>query len=244
MENDILKNILFWISKYRKKILMILFVPVIFSIACYFLSDELLKHFKVPLKQNNLYFVTPVEAISVKLKLSLFFGIICSFPVIATCITVAFKPLISKTKFWFILFLLLPLAVIIFYGGMFFAYTFIMPTTINFLIDCSNGIMTPIISGNEYISFVEFFLLLTGLIFELPLVLVALSRIGIVKSKTLMKKRGYVIFIIIIVLAILTPTPDAFTLLSVSSPVILLFELSIWTIFIIEKVTKNKLRIK
>lgn len=100
--------------------------------------------------------------------------------------------------------------------------------------------MKPVISGSSYISFCVLMLFTVGIIFELPFIMVMLYRLGIVKSGTLREKRKMAIIVVLIILAVLTPTPDAFTLLAISLPVILLYEVSIWWIFIMEKKSFRK----
>jgi len=100
--------------------------------------------------------------------------------------------------------------------------------------------MKPMLSVGKYFSFVITLTMSLGIVFELPIVMLILSKFGIVNHQRLVKKRKYALLIIVIITAIITPTPDAITLLAVSVPLIMLFELSIWLIFVYEKVFSRK----
>ncbi len=231
-----------WIDKYRMRIIILFLTPVFFAATIYFASDILLKNISSPLNGEKLYFMTPVEGVMAKIKVSFFGGLIASFPVIEIFIASIFSSLLKKGTMRKIYFIIIPFSTVSLAGGLVFGYNFILPNTIKFLINSGKGIMDPMISGSNYVSFIAFFMLAIAMVFELPLILVALSRINIVKSHYLMKKRKVAILITLIVLAILTPTPDAFTLFAVSLPVLLLYEISIWWIYILEKISLRKLK--
>lgn len=229
-----------WLVKFRVRLITIVLVPLAFSIAVYFFSDPILKLISLPLKGQTLFFITPVDGIMAKIKVALFGGIIAAFPVIAYLITSLFIPRLNKTTGKKVYFLIIPFASISFVGGVVFAYKLILPTTVEFLIRCGSDVLKPMISGSDYVSFITFFLVSVGFVFELPLVLVALSRVGMISSRTLRNKRKIAIVVTLIVLAILTPTPDAFTLLAASLPVLFLYELSVWWIFMLERIDGKK----
>lgn len=229
-----------WLVKFRIRLAAIVLAPLMFAVAIYFFSDQILKLITLPLKGQTLFFMTPVDGVMAKILVALFGGIIIAFPIIAYIVTSFFYLRMNKKTRRGVYFGIIPFAIVSFFGGLLFAYKIILPTTVDFLISCGSEVLKPMISGSDYVSFITFFLLSVGLVFELPLVLVALSRIGLIKSKQLMRKRKMAIVIIFIVLAVLTPSPDAFTLLAASLPVLFLYELSAWWIFILEKIDRKK----
>ncbi len=91
------------------------------------------------------------------------------------------------------------------------------------------------LSISEYLDWVVFFILAIGLVFQLPLVLALLAKIGIINDAHLIKFRPYSVVIILVVAAIITPTPDVFTQLMVAVPVYILYELSVIAARIIRK---------
>ena len=120
-------------------------------------------------------------------------------------------------------------ASILFIAGVLFSYYIIIPMTINFL---GNYQVSPLvkntISMDSYISTVTILTLIMGLVFELPIVIFFLTKIGILGPAFMRKHRRYAIVIILIIGAVITPTSDIPTLLIVSTPLYLLYEVSIF----------------
>lgn len=235
LESENIVGAVRWLGKFRFRILAMVSVIVVSAAAVYTVSDPLLKLLCRPLQDQPLFFMTPVDGVMAKLKVAAFGGIMLSFPILACLIVSMFAPMLERGVRRKIYFLAIPLTVILFAGGIVFAYQFIMPTTVDFLLKSGEGVLKPMISGSAYVSFMAFFLISVGLVFELPLVLVALSRIGLIHAEMLMKKRKFAILGIVIILALLSPTPDAFSLLAESLPVVVLYEISIWTIYLLER---------
>lgn len=225
-----------WLAKFRIRLTAIVLVPLLLAVAVYFFADRILALITLPLKGQTLFFMTPVDGVMTKIKIAFFGGVIIGLPIITYLVVSMFSSKLKKNTRRKVYFAVIPFASSAFIAGVIFACKLILPTTIKFLISCGSDVLKPMIAGSDYVSFITFFLLSVGLVFELPLVLVALSRIGFIKSKMLMKKRKIAIMITFIVLSILTPTPDAFTLLAASLPVLFLYELSVWWIFILEKI--------
>jgi len=111
--------------------------------------------------------------------------------------------------------------------GVLFGYYIISPLTINFLASYQ---LSPLIVNNitisSYISSISGLSLSMGLVFELPVLIYFLSKIGIITPKFLRKKRKYPIIIIFIVAGFITPSADMFTQILVSVPLFMLYELS------------------
>jgi len=120
-------------------------------------------------------------------------------------------------------------ASILFISGVLFSYYIIVPMTINFL---GNYQVSPLvkntISMDSYISTVTILTLIMGLVFELPIIIYFLTKIGLIGPSFMRKHRRYAIVIILIVGAVITPTSDIPTLLIVSTPLYLLYEASIF----------------
>ena len=129
-------------------------------------------------------------------------------------------------------------------GGM-LVYYLIMPLAIKFFLSFeSSGVVTnlPIqleAKVNEYLSLIMKLIFAFGLSFQLPVVLSLLARIGFIDSKFLKERRKYVVIIIFTAAAILTP-PDPVTQIGLAIPLLILYELSIFSVNIIEKKIKEK----
>ena len=114
-----------------------------------------------------------------------------------------------------------------FLAGAAFAYYGLVPVSLRFLLGIGSDFLQPMISIGRYLSFVTTLLFWCGILFELPMVLVVLARIGIVTPEWLRQQRPYAILVLVIIAAVVTPTTDPVNLLLMAVPMILLYELSI-----------------
>lgn len=110
--------------------------------------------------------------------------------------------------------------------GILFAYFVAIPVVFKFLLGYATDFIKPMPSMKEYLSFSIKFLLAFGLVFEFPVVLVLLARIGVVDAKTMARHRKYAILLIFIFAAVMTP-PDIISQLLMAIPLMGLYELSI-----------------
>lgn len=94
--------------------------------------------------------------------------------------------------------------------------------------------LQPNLVASHYLSFILTLMLGMGLVFEFPLVLILLARLGLVTSQFLAVRRKYAVLVIAVVAAAVTPTPDALNMLVMMAPLLILYELSIWAIRLIE----------
>ncbi len=111
--------------------------------------------------------------------------------------------------------------------GCTFAYFMLIPFGLKFFFSFGSENLKPIMNINKILEFIFWCILGSGFLFQLPLIIFFLIRLGIVKPSTLTKHRAESIVAILIIAAIITPTGDMFTLLLISIPLILLIELSI-----------------
>src|SRR5690606_16435410 len=119
-------------------------------------------------------------------------------------------------------------ATLLFAIGVAFGYYVVTPLAINFLSNYSiSDTIQNTITIQSYLSFVATLSLGCGIVFELPIAVYILSRMGLLTPHFMRSTRRYAIVIILIVAAIITPTPDMFTMFTVSAPMFLLYELSI-----------------
>ena len=114
-----------------------------------------------------------------------------------------------------------------FLAGAAFAYYALLPVSLRVLLGIGTGLFEPMISIDRYLSFVTTLIFWCGIVFELPVLLFILARIGIVTPEWLRQQRSYAILVIVIVAAIVTPTTDPINLMLLAVPIIVLYELSI-----------------
>jgi sec-independent protein translocase protein TatC len=178
------------------------------------------------IKNPSLVFLAPAEAFWMHLKVSLVAGLIISLPVILLQLWKFISPgLLAKEKKYIGPFVVSATA--LFLAGASFCFLFVLPFAMSFLLTYKTGSMTPMLSVGNYVDFCLKFILAFGAVFELPIAIILLTRMGIVTPKTLAKNRKYAILLAFVAGAILTPTPDAFNQTLMAVPIIILYEIGI-----------------
>ena len=177
----------------------------------------------------------PTETFMLAIKLSLFAGIIISFPFLLYFILQFVLPGLKKNEkraLW-------PALIIgfgLFLLGVFFCYFYVLPKALDFFFTYSAGMGVE----NEwrigdYITFTTQFTLIFGLAFELPVVVMTLVKIGLLSYQTMSNTRAYAVLAIFVVGAIITPTGDALTLSLLALPMCVLYEICIWLAYFSNK---------
>ena len=165
------------------------------------------------------------------MRIALLSGLIIAMPIILYQVWVFIAPAIEerlkRRATYFVI-----LCSLAFIAGCFFAYFILIPPAIKFLLSFAKDELEPVISASKYISFVISLILACGLVFQMPILSLILTKLGIINPQILRKKYKYAIVIIFIVAAIITPTPDAFNMLILALPMLFLYELSIWVSFL------------
>jgi sec-independent protein translocase protein TatC len=122
---------------------------------------------------------------------------------------------------------LMTMVPVLFISGVLFGYFFALPPAVNFLQNFNGDQFNILIQANQYYKFVVMFLLMIGLLFQIPIGVIGVTRLGLISSKTLRKNRGYVLIGLAIIAAVATPTPDPVTMMVALAPLVILFELSV-----------------
>jgi sec-independent protein translocase protein TatC len=178
------------------------------------------------IKNPSLVFLAPAEAFWMHLKVSFVAALVLSLPVILHQFWKFISPglLLRERKYVgpFVV-----TASLLFLAGAFFCFLFVLPFAMGFLLTYKTASMTPMLSVGNYVDFCLKFILAFGAVFELPIVIVLLTRMGIVTPKTLAKNRKYAILLAFVVAALLTPTPDAFNQTLMAVPIMVLYEAGI-----------------
>ena len=194
--------------------------------------------------ERRLIFTALHETFITYLKLAFFAAIFIGSPIILTQIWKFIAPGLYKHEKHAILPYLILTPILFLLGGM-LVYYLIMPLAIKFFLSFeSSGLSTnlPIqleAKVNEYLSLVMKLIFAFGISFQLPVVLSLLARVGLVDSKFLKTRRKYVIVIIFAAAALLTP-PDPITQIGLAIPLLILYELSIFSVKFIENKNLEK----
>ena len=222
-----------------------------FFVVCYFFSEEIYSFLVQPyadaVKDDNvnrrLIFTALQETFLTYLRVSFFAALFFSSPIILMQIWKFVAPGLYKNEKKAILPYLIATPILFLFGGM-LVYYLIMPLAIRFFLSFEASSINSALpiqleaKVNEYLSLVMKLIFAFGLSFQLPVILSLLARVGFIDSVFLKERRKYVVVIIFVAAAILTP-PDPITQIGLAIPLLILYELSIFSVKIIEK-RKNK----
>ncbi|ADY53845.1 Sec-independent protein translocase TatC [Pseudopedobacter saltans DSM 12145] len=164
---------------------------------------------------------------TLQLNSSLLTGVVLGFPYLLWELWRFVKPALHdnerQSASGFVLY-----ATLLFILGIAFGYFLVAPLSVNFLSNYTvSNVIENTITVDSYLSTVATLTLGTGVVFELPIIIYILSKLGIMTPQFMREKRRYAIVLILITAAIVTPTPDILTMLTVSFPLFMLYELSI-----------------
>jgi len=200
-------------------------------VACYFFKEKLFEILMRPLvaslpPKSTLIFTSLPEAFFTYLKVSLLGGIFLATPVVLYQLWAFVSPgLYKNEKRYVIPFVLF--SSIFFVGGALFGYFVVFPFGFEFFLGFATEYIRPMPTIKEYFGFAAKLLFAFGVIFELPLFVLFLARIGLVNAKMMRKYRKYAILMVFVASAILTP-PDVMTQLMMAGPLLILYEISVW----------------
>src|SRR5919108_3449021 len=174
----------------------------------------------------KLVFTAPAEAFWVQMKVALIVGLFIASPGILWQVWAFIAPgLHQHEKKYAVPFVII--GSLMFIAGGAFSLFVVTPYAIAFLLSFARETLTPMITLENHIDFLLKFTLAFGLVFELPLAITLLARMGIVTAKMLAKNRKYAILGAFIAGAVLTPTPDMFNQSLMAGPLIILYEVGI-----------------
>lgn len=187
--------------------------------------DQIFSILLYPGGEMSLIFTDMTEMFSTVLLVSLVSGIVLAIPYLTYEFIMFVSPALTPKEKRY-LYLVLPWMVIMFAAGVVFSYFMLIPVAISFLLGFGGDIATPQIKVSNYVSVVTRMLLVSGFVFEMPVVITFLARIGVVSADWLARKRKIVIVGAFVLAAILTP-PDAMSQIIMAVPLIVLYEVSI-----------------
>ena len=234
MSSDRPRPFLDHLEEFRLRVLYSLAWITVFSVASYFFVDPILNWLARPV--GEFVFMTPTEALFIRLKIALGVGTIVGFP-FALFQLWRFIDIALERKERSLALFTVPASSILFFIGMAVAVFGVAPVAVKFLLTFSSPTLRPLISIEAYLSFLFWMIIGFGVFFQLPLVVVALCAAGVVQASTLSSYRRHIIVGIFILAAVLTPGPDFFSQLLLGIPAYLLFELSL---LVAHRVQKEK----
>ena len=218
------------LEELRWRLIRSLAATGIFSVAAYFFSKPLLEFLISPLRNfgdYTLYFHSPYEAFLIHLKVSLVAGILAASPVFFTELWLFAAPGLHRRERKAAL-LLIFFSVLLFTTGAAFAYFLLVPWGLRFFLGFQTDSLRPLLSIGPYFSFILTMVIASGVVFDLPVVLLGLVGAGVLSAESLRNARKWVIVLAFVVAAVVTPTTDPVTQILLSIPLILLYDICVW----------------
>jgi len=219
------------LEELRKRLVACAIAVGVGFVASYGFSEQLFQLLIMPLKEvmpegDRLIFTNLPEMFFTYLKVAFLSGILLTAPFIFYQLWLFVAPgLYRNEKRYVIPFVVV--STILFVGGALFGYFVVFPFGFKFFIGFSNEYVKALPSVKQYFSFAIKLLFAFGVVFELPVVIFFLTKMGIVTPQLLRKKRKYAILLTFVLAAILTP-PDVITQCMMAGPLILLYEIGIF----------------
>ena len=196
--------------------------------------DLLVAPYEAVVQDRNLVFFRPTEAFSLFMRIALFGGFILASPVVIYQLWRFTSPALTRREKKWVIPIVMVL-VLLFLSGIAFGYWSLQRGLV-FLLDFGSDQIDPTIGGSHYLSFALRFLLVFGFSYEFPVFLFAAAAMGVVDWRTLARGRRWAVLAIVTIGAVVTPSGDPLTLLLLSVPLYILYELDIWLIrFLIRK---------
>ncbi len=196
---------------------------LVFYLACGYLMDFI----TTPIVERGveIIYTAVSEALVTQLKVSLIAAVVVASPVVFWQVWVFIKPALypNEKRIFKRLFFL---ALMLFLMGVVFCYRAVYMLALDFFLVSGENLATPMLSIDKYVGFLFSFVLPFGLVFELPVAIYMLARVGLVNYEMLSKTRKFVILAIFIIAAILTP-PDIVSQVMLGIPMLLLFEVGV-----------------
>jgi len=219
------------LEELRKRLVRILIAVGIAFLGCFAFKEEIFRIVAQPLISvlppgSHLVFTGLPEAFFTYIKVSLYAGIFVASPVVLYQVWKFISPgLFPKEKKFVAPFVIT--STMLFVGGVCFGYFLVLPGAYKFFLEFTTDFLKPMLSMREYLTLTMKLLLAFGIIFEIPVFLFFMTKIGLVTPRKLARMRRYAIVACFIVAAIITPTPDAFTQCMMAIPMVILYEVGI-----------------
>jgi sec-independent protein translocase protein TatC len=219
------------IYELRRRLFYVAISVSVFSVLGYFVQQQLVHFLLKPSKGQQFIYTTPGGGLNFLFQVCIYFGITLSIPILIYQALKYIEPLIhhhtkrtiAKFGAW---------SWVLALAGAAFGYYVGLPVALNFLAhQFTTSQIKPLLTIQEYLSFVTIYLMGSALLFQIPLILLFINRIRPLPPKKLLGFERYFIAIAFVAGAIMTPTPDVFNQLLFAGPIIAVYQISILIIF-------------
>src|SRR5438874_5432895 len=226
------------LEELRKRLIISIIALGVAFLACWNYADRIFAWISLPLSRflppgGKLVYTRLTEPFLLYMKVAFFAGIFLASPVILWQLWLFIAPgLYKRERRYAAPFIIM--ATLFFILGGYFGYRVLLPGTCAFFLETGRQ-FKQMIKADEYFSFASTIILATGLVFETPILIFFLARLGIVTPAFLMQKLKYAIVLAFIIAAVVTPTPDMVTQTFLAVPMIALYALGILIAYLFGK---------
>lgn len=212
-----------FMARARRRLLIIVGTFLALTFGAFFAAQRFLEDMlELQPRLSSLVFLTPAEALVSQFKLALGLAAIGTYPVFLWQVWQLVRDRArggSRMIYWVV-----PLASVLFAGGAAFAFFLVLPTTLSFFLSFASPELEAMISMSSFVSFVLYLTLPFGLLFQFPVVVYFVARVGLLSPGFLAHNRRYAILLVFILAAILSPGTDPFSQLLLAVPMVILYE--------------------
>ena len=239
-ESETSKPFLEHLEDLRWTIVKVAITLSVAMIVCFAFRAALVRILQVPLRDvgsqiGTLKALGITDSIVISFHLAFYAGIVLSFPLLLYFLAEFVLPALTAVEKRF-LFPAIGVSFALFLLGVMICYFWLLPKTILFFFRDTESLgWAPTWTVQQYYSFVTRFTIGFGLAFELPVVVLALVRFGLITYRFMARTRPYAVVLIFIMATIITPTPDILTLVALALPMCLLYESCIWIAWLMER---------
>lgn len=228
MEEEKKLTVLSHLEEVRGRLFKSLIAVVVGIIICFPLARYIYPILMTPLPGIELYYTEVTGLLGSYMKVALYGGLILAWPYLLYQFVMFIKPALTRREKGYF-YTLLPGVLVLFFGGVMFCYFIILPPALNFLYysfpSFVGGDINPIWTVDNYVSVVTRLLFWLGVVFEIPILMYFLSKIGVISPAWIRRKWRYAVVIAFIIGGVITPTFDPVNQSLVAGPIILLYGL-------------------
>ena len=226
------------LEELRKRLLISFVAVFVAFLVCWSFAEQIFEKLQLPLAQylppgDSLAYTRLTAPFFLYMKVAFFAGLFLAAPVILWQIWQFISPgLYRKEKRYALPFIIF--GALFFVAGGYFGYRYLLPSTCAFFVETGKN-FKQVVTVDDYFSFASLIILAAGIVFETPIFVFFLARIGIVTPAFLLQKFKYAVVFAFIFSAVITPTPDMVTQLALAIPMILLYLLGVGVAFLFGK---------
>lgn len=239
-ESETSKPFLEHLEDLRWTIVKMAIALILAMVVCFCFRSALVQIMQRPLRDIDptigaLRALAITDSFTISFRLAFYAGIVVSFPLLLYFMAEFVLPALTAMEKRF-LFPAILVSTALFLTGVLAAYYWLLPKTILFFFRDTQSLgWAPTWTVQEYYAFVTRFTIAFGLAFELPVVVLALVRFGLITYEFMARTRPYAVVLMFIFATIISPTPDVITMIAMALPLCLLYESCIWITWFVRR---------